>query len=125
MLEAINLADLLIIESNHDRERLLRGPYPQSLKMRILSPTGHLSNDQAANAILTTWRTDSVRWCWLSHLSRTNNTPRLAYNHLCQRLAAANASLSQLHITVLPPGMGGTWDSTRLWETPSLWEVGR
>src|SRR6266516_4643478 len=65
MLEAMDHADLLVLESNHDRERLLRGPYPHHLKMRILSPTGHLSNDQAAEAVLRTWRTDSVRWLWL------------------------------------------------------------
>ncbi|HLI09263.1 MAG TPA: MBL fold metallo-hydrolase [Ktedonobacteraceae bacterium] len=123
ILTAIDQADLLVIESNHDRERLLRGPYPQSLKQRILSSTGHLSNDQAADAILYTWRSDSVRWLWLSHLSRTNNTPGLAFNHLRQRLTAAKANLSQAHISVLPPGMGQTWDSTLLWQSRSLWEM--
>ncbi|HYX48967.1 MAG TPA: MBL fold metallo-hydrolase, partial [Ktedonobacteraceae bacterium] len=67
MLEAMNQADLLILESNHDRARLLRGPYPYALKQRILSSTGHLSNDQAAEAVLRTWRMDAVRWLWLSH----------------------------------------------------------
>lgn len=123
MLTAIGYADLLVIESNHDRERLLRGPYPQSLKQRILSSTGHLSNDQAADAILQTWRSDSVRWLWLSHLSRTNNTPGLAFNHLRQRIIAAGASLSQAHISVLSPGMGAMWDSTQLWHSRSLWEM--
>lgn len=123
ILTAINQADLLVIESNHDRERLLRGPYPQSLKQRILSSTGHLSNDQAADAILSTWRSDSVRWLWLSHLSRTNNTPKLAFTTLRQRLSAARANLSQAHISVLPPGMGHTWDSTQLWHSRSLWEM--
>ncbi len=123
MLEVIHLADLLILESNHDRERLLRGPYPYHLKLRILSQTGHLSNDQAANAVLRTWRGDSVRWLWLSHLSRTNNTPKLALQSMLQRLEAAKANLSQVHISVLPPGMGSMWDSTRLWHEPSLWEM--
>ncbi len=123
MLAAISHADLLVIESNHDRERLLRGPYPQSLKQRILSSTGHLSNDQAADAILQTWRSDSVRWLWLSHLSRTNNTPRLAFNHLRQRIAAAGANLSQAHISVLSPDPGAMWDSTQLWHSRSLWEM--
>lgn len=122
MLEMMHRADLLVIESNHDRERLLRGPYPYALKQRILSPTGHLSNDQAADAVLRTWRADSVRWLWLSHLSRTNNTPRLALNSMLVRLEAARASLDQVHISVLPPGMGSTWDSTQLWESPSLWQ---
>jgi len=123
MLEAMNQADLLILESNHDRERLLRGPYPYSLKQRILSPTGHLSNDQAAEAVLRTWRTDSVRWLWLSHLSRTNNTPRIALNSMRTRIQEAKANLTQIHISVLPPGRGGVWDSTQLWQIPSLWEM--
>src|SRR6266699_383985 len=123
MLEAMHHADLLVLESNHDRERLLRGPYPYHLKMRILSPTGHLSNDQAADAVLHTWRTDSVRWLWLSHLSRTNNTPKLALKSMLARLKAARANLDQVHISVLPPGMGNVWDSTQLWESPALWEM--
>jgi phosphoribosyl 1,2-cyclic phosphodiesterase len=123
MLEAIKQADLLILESNHDRERLLRGPYPYALKQRILSPTGHLSNDQAAEAVLRTWRTDGVRWLWLSHLSRTNNTPRLALSSMRARIKAAGADLAQIHISVLPPGMGSAWDSTQLWHVSSLWEM--
>ena len=123
MLEAMRHADLLILESNHDRERLIRGPYPYALKQRILSATGHLSNDQAADAVLQTWRTDSVRWLWLSHLSRTNNTPKLALHGMVNRLEKAGASLEQIHISVSPPGMGGVWDSTQLWHSPSLWEI--
>ncbi|HEY6408431.1 MAG TPA: MBL fold metallo-hydrolase [Ktedonobacteraceae bacterium] len=123
MLEAMRHADLLILESNHDRERLIRGPYPYPLKQRVLSATGHLSNDQAADAVLQTWRTDSVRWLWLSHLSRTNNTPKLALQSMINRLQKAGASLEQIHISVSPPGMGGVWDSTQLWHSPSLWEI--
>jgi phosphoribosyl 1,2-cyclic phosphodiesterase len=122
MLEAIYRADLLVLESNHDRQRLLRGPYPYYLKQRILSSTGHLSNDQAADAVLQTWRSDSVRWLWLSHLSRTNNTPKLALNNMLSRLEAVKVNRSQLHISILPPGMGQSWDSTRLWHEPSLWD---
>jgi phosphoribosyl 1,2-cyclic phosphodiesterase len=124
MLEMMKLADLLVLESNHDRERLIRGPYPQSLKNRILSSTGHLSNDQAADAVLRTWRSDSVRWLWLAHLSRTNNTPSLALKSMRVRLQAAHANLAQIHIAVSPPGMGNIWDSTQLWHAPSLWEMG-
>ncbi|GAC1382909.1 MAG: MBL fold metallo-hydrolase [Ktedonobacteraceae bacterium] len=123
MLAAMQHADLLILESNHDRERLLRGPYPYHLKQRILSPTGHLSNDQAAEAVLRTWRVDSIRWLWLAHLSRTNNTPKLALRSMYARLTAANANLAQIHISTLPPGLGCVWDSTQLWHEPSLWEM--
>ncbi len=123
MLEVMQHADLLILESNHDRQRLLRGPYPYHLKQRILSPNGHLSNDQAAEAVIRTWRSDSVRWLWLAHLSRTNNTPKLALNSMLANLEAAHANLTQIHISVLPPGIGGVWDSTQLWHSPALWEM--
>ncbi len=123
MLDMIRQADLLILEANHDRERLLRGPYPQALKQRILSSTGHLSNDQAADAILRTWRPDSVRWLWLAHLSRTNNTASLALSSVRARLLAAGANLAQLHISALPPDRGCVWDSTELWRMPSLWDM--
>ena len=125
MLEHLGQADLLILESNHDRERLLRGPYPQHLKQRILSNTGHLSNAQAAEAVLHTWRPDSVRWLWLAHLSRTNNTPKLALRSMREHLAAAGVNESQLHISASPPDMGPVWDSTQLWHAPSLWEMKR
>ncbi len=123
MLAVMCQADLLVLESNHDRDRLLRGPYPYHLKQRILSPTGHLSNDQACEAVLRTWRTDSVRWLWLAHLSRTNNTPGLALNGMRSNLMEAGANLAHIHISVLPPGIGHTWDSTQLWHAPSLWEI--
>lgn len=123
MLEAIAQADLLILESNHDRARLLSGPYPYHLKQRILSPTGHLSNAQAAEAVLRTWRADAVRWLWLAHLSRTNNTRKLALSSMQQSLRAASANPAQLHISVLSHEMGSSWDSTRLWHDAHLWEM--
>ncbi len=123
MLEVMQHADLLVLESNHDRQRLLRGPYPYMLKQRILGTNGHLSNDQAADAVLRLWRSDGVRWLWLSHLSRTNNTPLLALTSMRTRLQEAKANPAQVHISVLPPAIGGVWDSTQLWHAPSLWEM--
>ena len=123
MLEALAQADLLILESNHDRARLLSGPYPYHLKQRILSPTGHLSNDQAAKAVLHTWRADAVRWLWLAHLSRTNNTRKLALTSMQQSLRAAGANLAQIHISVLGRELSASWDSTRLWQDTHLWEM--
>jgi phosphoribosyl 1,2-cyclic phosphodiesterase len=123
MLSVMNQADLLVLESNHDRQRLLRGPYPQSLKRRIFSPTGHLSNDQAADALLHIWRSDSIRWVWLSHLSRTNNTPSLALRSVKERLQDAGANLAQIHIVASPPDMGEIWDSTLLWNSSSMWHM--
>ncbi|GAC1367512.1 MAG: MBL fold metallo-hydrolase [Ktedonobacteraceae bacterium] len=125
MLDHMRRADLLILESNHDRQRLLRGPYPQMLKQRILSPHGHLSNDQAAEAVLKTWRAESLRWLWLAHLSRTNNTPTIALHTMRARLQEAGVNPAHIHISALPPTMGHTWDSTQLWHAPSLWAMER
>lgn len=123
MLEAMAQADLLILEANHDRARLFSGPYPYHLKQRILSASGHLSNDQAAAAVLLTWRPDGLRWLWLAHLSRVNNTPKLALSSMHKSLNEAGVQLSQLHISVLSREVGSVWDSTRLWRDDHLWDL--
>ncbi|GCE19386.1 MBL fold metallo-hydrolase [Dictyobacter kobayashii] len=115
MLEQMQHADLLILESNHDRERLVRGPYPWHLKRRILSPTGHLSNDQAGEAVLQIWREAGIRWLWLAHLSRTNNTPDFALESMRLYLRSAHVNLAHIRLAALPPTMGQVWDSTQLW----------
>lgn len=66
-------SDLIVIEANHDVERLLGGPYPQHLKRRILSDQGHLSNRQSAELIASALSSRPQTF-WLAHLSRTNNT---------------------------------------------------
>ncbi|MEK6606080.1 MAG: MBL fold metallo-hydrolase [Myxococcota bacterium] len=82
--ESFATLDLLVLESNH-AERLLRGgPYPASLKRRIGSRLGHLSNEQAAR-LLRAFRRGMPRALVLAHLSRVNNRPMLA------RAAAAEA----------------------------------
>ena len=112
ILEALRSAHLLVLEANHDRERLLRGPYPWHLKERILSPTGHLSNEQTANA-LEAILDDTPRWVWLAHLSKTNNTPTLARTSVVERLNRLGAHFIQPD--VLPPDLGPQWDSATLW----------
>ncbi len=66
------------LEFNHDPEMLVNGPYPEYLKQRIASEKGHLSNFQAANLVCEK-ASDKLKQVFLSHLSRTNNTPDLAY----------------------------------------------
>ncbi len=69
--------DLLIIEANHDLEMLREGPYPWSLKQRVASRHGHLSNSEAADGLPELF-SDRLRQIVLYHLSRTNNRPALA-----------------------------------------------
>ena len=71
--------DTLILESNHDPERLRRGPYPDWLKRRILSDRGHLCNDAAASLARQAAEAGAER-ILLAHLSDKNNTEPLAYS---------------------------------------------
>jgi phosphoribosyl 1,2-cyclic phosphodiesterase len=69
--------DLLMIESNHDLEMLRDGPYPWSVKQRVLSRVGHLSNDAAAGFLESEYD-GGARYVILGHLSECNNLPELA-----------------------------------------------
>ncbi|MEN6356482.1 MAG: MBL fold metallo-hydrolase [Armatimonadota bacterium] len=71
-------ADLLILESNHDEEMLLKGPYPWYLKRRIASEQGHISNDTASNLLIDLAEAEKPVSVWLAHLSKTNNSPAIA-----------------------------------------------
>jgi phosphoribosyl 1,2-cyclic phosphodiesterase len=69
--------DVLVIESNHDLEMLRGGPYPWSVKQRVGSPTGHLSNDKLAKFLCTEYD-GRASYIVLAHLSELNNHPELA-----------------------------------------------
>lgn len=75
--EAISRANYLVIEANHDVEMLKTGPYPEYLKKRILSGSGHLSNTDCGHALAENM-TEDLRHVWLCHLSEENNHPELA-----------------------------------------------
>ena len=76
--EGIADSDILLIEANHDVEMLKAGTYPYSLKQRILSDIGHLSNANAGK-ILAEMATSKLKHVFLGHLSHENNRPELAY----------------------------------------------
>jgi len=69
--------DLLLLESNHDLEMLRDGPYPWSVKQRVLSRVGHLSNE-AAGEFLENSYDGQASYVILAHLSESNNLPELA-----------------------------------------------
>ncbi|MCL5405195.1 MAG: MBL fold metallo-hydrolase [Deltaproteobacteria bacterium] len=66
----------LVLEANHDVEKLLSGPYPWILKQRIKSPHGHLSNEEACE-LLEAVHHEQLRCVVFAHLSETNNHPDL------------------------------------------------
>jgi phosphoribosyl 1,2-cyclic phosphodiesterase len=69
--------DVLVLEANHDVEMLREGDYPPSLKARILSRVGHLSNASMAE-LLSQVLSPRLRTLVLAHLSESNNHPDLA-----------------------------------------------
>lgn len=77
----------VIIESNHDLEMLKNGDYPYPLKQRILGNFGHLSNESCAS-FLPYLVKNGTRYIILAHLSRENNTPKLAYDEAVGMLEA-------------------------------------
>ena len=81
---ALKGLDVLLLESNHDLEMLKDGPYPWSVKQRVLSRVGHLSNAAAAEFLLRDYD-GGAHTIVLGHLSAQNNLPELA------RLAAEQA----------------------------------
>ena len=52
---------LLLLESNHDLEMLKVGPYPWSVKQRVMGRMGHLSNDVVCDFIARRISTATVR----------------------------------------------------------------
>lgn len=76
--EKLKNCDGIIIESNHSRDMLKTCPiYSWELKQRILSNTGHLSNED-----LSDWLTEefdgAAKYIVLAHLSQQANEPHLA-----------------------------------------------
>jgi phosphoribosyl 1,2-cyclic phosphodiesterase len=69
--------DVLVMESNHDVEMLRGGPYPWSVKQRVMSRVGHLSNEALADFFSNDYD-GSASYVVLAHLSEQNNHPDLA-----------------------------------------------
>jgi phosphoribosyl 1,2-cyclic phosphodiesterase len=74
---ALQGCDVLMLESNHDLEMLRDGPYPWSVKQRVLSRVGHLSNEAAAEFLEKNYD-GNASFVVLAHLSESNNLPELA-----------------------------------------------
>ncbi len=101
-------SDVVLIEANYDLALLAVSPYPWFLKNRILSPTGHLSNDAAARVALhaASGRAQAVI---LVHLSDINNLTSLARDTV--QWALAREGLTHVRIEAVPAnGRSPRWD---------------
>jgi phosphoribosyl 1,2-cyclic phosphodiesterase len=98
----LSACDLVFLESNHCRRLLDAGPYPLTLKRRVLGPLGHLANDEAAD-IAASLQDSRVARILLVHLSRVNNEPAQAHEVVSSRAP-------RIPVEVLPNGEGRAID---------------
>jgi phosphoribosyl 1,2-cyclic phosphodiesterase len=82
IINSLKDSNILVIESNYDREMLNASFRPYENKRWVLSEWGHLANEDAAQAIaeikLASTVSDSLKYVFLAHLSRHHNDPQLA-----------------------------------------------
>lgn len=70
-------ANYLVIEANYDRDMLRLGRYPEYLKARVASGSGHMDNQHTAQFLQRIIRPE-LKYVFLCHLSKDNNTPAKA-----------------------------------------------
>lgn len=92
-------AEVLLLETNHDVDLLNNDPRrPWSLKQRILSRHGHLSNEGAAQ-FLEQLVHPELQHIYCAHLSRECNTPDLAHTEIHTQLGQLGASFVNVEVT--------------------------
>ncbi len=100
VLERVRSANVLLMESNHDVKMLqddMRRPW--SLKQRILSRHGHLSNESAAEAVAQIASAE-LRHIYLGHISRDCNTPQIAHRVMTEKLKSIGASHMRVEVAL-------------------------
>jgi phosphoribosyl 1,2-cyclic phosphodiesterase len=116
--KALGSAQLIVLEANYDHQRLVSGPYPSALKRRIVSDVGHLSNDDCARLIASSLN-GQPKWVWLAHLSKMNNSPRMALRTVVNHLTLNG--LRDVHVAVAGRDMPSqVWDSEATYYQQSL-----
>lgn len=99
VLERVRPANVLVLETNHDPKMLQEHPRrPWSLKQRIMSRHGHLSNEAAADAAQEIMSPDLTH-LFLAHLSRDCNDPQIAHRVMNERLAKIGANHVRAELT--------------------------
>ncbi len=86
-------SNLLMIESNHDKNMLKMGSYPWFLKQRVSGEFGHLSNEDAGKLIAEVLSGNNEN-ILLGHLSKENNFPELAYQTVANILNENGVDIS-------------------------------
>ncbi|MEF3273766.1 MAG: MBL fold metallo-hydrolase [Chloroflexus sp.] len=122
---ALAMADLIVLEANHDRALLAAAPYPTAVRERISSPRGHLDNVQCGQLLAQIAAQGSIGDVWLAHLSLHANTPQTAVARVQQTLRQAGISRMPM-LRALParaqpmPGRMLYWQAREQWQQTAL-----
>ncbi|MFZ5974413.1 MAG: MBL fold metallo-hydrolase [Bacillota bacterium] len=93
-LDAVAGCDALLLEANHDPDMLLHGRYSYELKRRIRSRRGHLSNEEAAHALIKLHER-GLRRALLGHMSAENNMAELLWQTVDSVLSEAGLTVGK------------------------------
>lgn len=107
VLRHLRGCDGLFFESNHDLDMLRTGTYPWSLKRRIMSRLGHLSNDDSMTALQRMMDADLKTLC-LIHLSQKNN-----HASIVREMAAAMIDRNGVQLEL---GIAAQFEATGVFE---------
>ena len=97
VFQHVSRAKSIILESNHDVALLETGEYPDDLKRRIRSRSGHLSNEQCDDTLVRLAHA-GVKRILLGHVSPENNDPRLALQAAILALDKAGESVEYIDV---------------------------
>jgi len=122
LVDACSDADLIVIEANHERERLHMSSYAPHLKLRIASPRGHLDNVQAGLFLARIAQNKRRRSAWLAHLSHEANTSELALKSVQSVLRMHQSEAYYHKITALPRDQHVVWGPAHRASQPTLWD---
>ena len=100
ILNNLEGSEFILLESNYDKNILRCCSYPYSLKSRIASDTGHLSNDIAGKTISYLSKNGNLKTALLGHLSKESNFPELAYQTVIDEMIASHCPEDTIQLTV-------------------------
>jgi len=118
VLDSLRAADLVVLEANHDRERLRLAPHDWAVKQRIYSRLGHLDNMEAGALLARLGADGRRRTAWLAHLSERANSPQIATRIVSTVLSMAQVACIDIH--ALPRRAALTWESDRHFQQMEL-----
>lgn len=101
IVESLKGVNALVLEANHDVHMVEVGPYPYSLKRRVLGEQGHLSNELSGRLLCDILH-DDLQCVMLGHLSKENNYESLAYETVKLEVTLGNNKYNgdDVHIIV-------------------------